>query len=49
MNPELKRIAKLNCNIKFYYIMDIKTKLENFNYNVGKGKGIETSIDRNVG
>ena len=29
--------------------MDIKTKLENFNYNVGQDKGIETSIDGNLG
>lgn len=49
MNLELKRIAKMNCSIKFYYIMDIKTKLEIFNYNVGQDKGIETSIDGNLG
>lgn len=48
MNLELKGIAKLEYNIKFYYMTDIKTKLENFDYKVGQGKGMETRIDGNL-
>ena len=49
MNLELKGIAKLEYNIKFYYMIDIKTKLEKFDYKVGQGRGMETRIDGNLG
>lgn len=49
MNLKLKGIAKLEYNVKFYYMIDIKTKLENFDCKVGQGKGMETRIDGNLG